>query len=393
MVEQIGKGLPVVAGRVHGNNWQLVAFADGRTKPCLTVVGITPHWQQPRGDPNAYRKPSGRRPHGRWGQLVARAAVIGCGDISVVHFAAIEALPGVELAGVCDTDPGRTEALAVPAYVDHRDLIDDLHPDVVHICTPHDQHEPIVIDCLERGVNVLVEKPVAHTLAGADRVTAAAEDHPDLKIGVCLQNRYNLATQAAHKLLTSGELGAIRGGSATVLWHREAGYYQARPWRGRMAHSGGGVLINQAIHTLDLMEWLLGDVIQLRGHAGRYGLDGEFDIEDTAHVLLDHAGGARSVVFATVTNVVDAPVTIEITAEHATLLIRGDLTVSYADGRTEVVAERRAGSGGRAYWGASHELLIADFYRTLHDREPFWIGPREASRSLRLIQQIYHQSS
>ena len=324
---------------------------------------------------------------------MARAAVIGCGDISVVHFAAIEAMPGVELAGVCDPDRERTEARAVPAYTDYRDLIEDLHPDVVHICTPHDLHAPIVIDCLERGVNVLVEKPVAHTLADAERVIVAAENHPDLKVGVCLQNRYNIATQAAHKLLASGELGAIRGGSATVLWHREAGYYRARPWRGRMARSGGGVLINQAIHTLDLMEWLLGDVTRLRGHAGRYGLDGEIDVEDTAHALLDHAGGARSVVFATVTNVVDSPVTIEITAEHATLLIRGDLTVSYLDGRTEVVAERRAASGGRAYWGASHDLLIADFYRTLRDPEPFWIGPREGTRSLRLIQQIYDQSN
>ena len=81
--------------------------------------------------------------------------------------------------------------------------------------------------------------------------------------------------------------------------------------------------------------------------------------------MLEHAGGARSVVFATVTNVTDAPVTIEIVTERAVLLIRGDLTVTYADGRIETVAERRVDTGGKAYWGASHDLLIADFYRTL----------------------------
>jgi len=306
---------------------------------------------------------------------VIRTAVIGHGDVSVVHLAAIEKL-GADLVGVTTHD--------------YRGLLDQ-RPDVVHICTPHDQHVHIAIDALERGVHVLLEKPVAHTVEEADRLISAAKDHPGTKVGVVLQNRYNLATRAAHALLRSGDLGAVRGGSATVLWHRDEAYYRARPWRGQKARSGGGVLINQAIHTLDLMEWLLGDVVAARGHTGRYGLDG-IDVEDTAHVLLDHAGGARSVVFATVTNVVDAPVTIEITAEHATLLIRGDLTVTWADGRSEVVAERRAGPGGRSYWGASHEQLIADFYQTLPGPDPFWIGPDEGTRSLRLVHQIYQYS-
>ncbi|WBB67711.1 Gfo/Idh/MocA family oxidoreductase [Micromonospora sp. WMMD812] len=314
------------------------------------------------------------------------AAVIGCGDVSVVHLAAIERL-GIKLVGVCDVEPAR----AGNGYLNHRDLLDDLRPDVVHICTPHDQHVPVAIDALERGIHVLLEKPVAHTVADADRLIAAAKDHPEVKVGVCLQNRYNPTTQAARTLLASGGLGTVRGGSATVLWQRDPSYYRARPWRGRIARSGGGVLINQAIHTLDLLEWLLGDVVGLRGHAGRYGFGAEIDVEDTAHLLLDHAGGARSVLFATVTNVVDAPVTIEIVTERATLLIRGDLTVSYQDGRVEVIAERRAGPGGRAYWGASHELLIADFYRQLTEPEPFWLGLDEGVKSLRLIDQVYRQ--
>ena len=110
-------------------------------------------------------------------------------------------------------------------------------------------------------------------------------------------------------------------------------------------------------------------------------------------MLLDHAGGARSVLFATVANAVDSPVTIEIVTERAVLLIRGDLTVSHADGRVETVAEPVVSTGGRAYWGASHELLIADFYRTLADPDPFWISPREGARSLRLIDQIYRRNA
>jgi len=328
---------------------------------------------------------------------MTRAAVIGCGDVSVVHLQAIEKLAGAELVAVCDTDPRRAEAAAgrygVPAFADHRRLLAAVRPDVAHVCTPHDQHVPVAIDCLEAGVAVLVEKPVAHTVAEAERLIAAARARPRVKAGICLQNRYNTTSRAARALLGSGDLGAVLGGSATVLWHRDPAYYRAGPWRGQARRSGGGVLINQAIHTLDLMQWLLGDVEGLRGHAGRYALDGAIDVEDTAHALLDHAGGVRSVVFATVGNATDSPVTIEIVTERATLLIRGDLTVTYRDGRSDTVAEHRADGGGRSYWGASHELLIADFYRGLDDPEPFWIGPREGAGSLRLVHQIYRQNS
>jgi UDP-N-acetyl-2-amino-2-deoxyglucuronate dehydrogenase len=325
------------------------------------------------------------------------AAVIGCGDVSVVHLQAIDTLAGIDLVGVCDTDASRAAATAerygVPWYADHRQLLEATRPDVAHVCTPHHQHTPVAIDCLDAGVGVLVEKPVAHTVAEADRLIAAAREHSGVKAGICLQNRYNATARAARTLLESGELGAVLGGSATVMWHRGAEYYRERPWRGRISDSGGGVLINQAIHTLDLMEWLLGEVVQVRGHSGRYALDGVVDVEDTAHAQFEHTGGARSVVFATVANVTDAPVTIEIATERAVLLIRGDLTVSYADGRTETVAEPRPSGAGRAYWGASHELLIADFHRRVSEPEPFWLGPHEGARSLRLVHQIYRQNS
>jgi predicted dehydrogenase len=277
----------------------------------------------------------------------------------------------------------------VPWFTNHPELLETVRPDVVHVCTPHDQHVPVAIDSLDAGVAVLVEKPVGHTVAEAERLIAAARRRPEVKVGVCLQNRYNTPVRAVRDLLESGELGAVRGASATLLWHRAPEYYQARPWRGRKRDSGGGVLINQAIHTLDLLEWLLGDVVRVRGHTGRYALDGVVDVEDTASVLLDHRGGARSVVFATVTNVTDSPVTVEIVTERAVLLIHGDLTVRYVDGRTETVAERRVDGPGPAYWGASHDLLIADFYSRLSEPGQFWLDAQEGSKSLRLVHRIY----
>jgi UDP-N-acetyl-2-amino-2-deoxyglucuronate dehydrogenase len=323
------------------------------------------------------------------------AAVIGCGDVSVVHLDALAKLDDVELVGVCDPDADRARAAArrygAPPFATHRELLDTVRPQVVHVCTPHHRHVDVAVDALDAGAAILVEKPVAHTLAEADRLIAAADRHPHLKAGICLQNRYNATARAARRLLGSGALGAVWGGSATVLWHRDPEYYRARPWRGRVRDSGGGVLINQAIHTLDLLEWLLGEVVHSTGHIGRYAVPPPVDVEDTAHLLLEHAGGARSVVFATVANVTDSPVTIELVTDRAVLLIRGDLTVTYHDGRVETVAEPRGGAG-RAYWGASHELLIADFYRTLPDPEPFWIGPHEGARSLRLVDRTYREN-
>jgi UDP-N-acetyl-2-amino-2-deoxyglucuronate dehydrogenase len=322
------------------------------------------------------------------------AAVIGCGDVSTVHLDAIAGLDGVDLVGVCDTDAYRAAATGhrhgVPWFTDHRELLRSVRPRVVHVCTPHHQHVPVAIDCLDAGAAVLVEKPVGHTVAAAERLIEAAARHPGAAVGVCLQNRYNATSRAAQELLAAGGLGRVLGGSATVLWHRDPAYYLARPWRGRRRDSGGGVLINHAIHTLDLMQWLLGDVVGLRGHAGRYALDGAVDVEDTASVVLDHAGGARSVLFATVAHVTDSPVTIEILTEGATLLIRDELTVRHADGRVQTVAEGRVGTTGRPSWGASHALLIADFYARLDDGEPFWIDATEGTRSLRLVHRLYH---
>ena len=281
---------------------------------------------------------------------MAAGAVIGCGTISVVHLGAITGLEGVDLVGVCDTDADRAaevgEKHGVPWFprTDHEELIEQVRPKVVHVCTPHDEHVPVALDAVDAGVAVLLEKPVAHTVAEAERLLAATRQRPDVEFGVCFQNRYNTAVRVARQLLGTGELGRVLGASATLLWHRDPAYYEARPWRGRVRESGGGVLINQAIHTLDLLEWLLGDVVDVRGHTGRYlldgVLDGQIDVEDTASVLLEHAGGARDVLFATVTNVTDTPVTIEIVTERAVLVIRGDLTVTYLDdGRTESVAD------------------------------------------------------
>ncbi|MCU1408786.1 MAG: dehydrogenase [Microbacteriaceae bacterium] len=324
-----------------------------------------------------------------------RVALIGCGDISILHFAAISGLPDAELVGVADSDVERLTAASaahhVPGFASHLELFDAVQPDVVHICTPHHVHASIAVDALERGINVILEKPLAHTRAEGARVVKAAE-RATARIAICFQNRYNAPVQAAHDLLASRELGAVLGASATVMWHRSAAYYQSRPWRGQWATGGGGLLMNQAIHTLDLLQWLVGPVAEVRGNASTRALDDVIEVEDTAEMVLTHQSGARSVFYATLANTVNAPITLDIVTERATLSLRGELTVTHADGRVDVVKEREVATGGRAYWGISHELLIQDFYARLDEDAPFWIGPLEAQKTLEIIQDVYDQS-
>lgn len=324
-----------------------------------------------------------------------RVAIIGCGDVATVHFEALAAIDGAELVAVCDTDPDRLAAAAdahgVPGYADVAKLLDEMTPDVIHVCTPHNQHADPAIAALERGINVISEKPLASTLVDGERLAAAAAAS-SARIGICFQNRYNQAVRAMSERLASGEFGEVLGGSGTVMWHRDASYYANRPWRGSWAGGGGGLLMNQAIHTLDLLQWMMGEVTQVSGHAATHALGDSIEVEDTAEIVLTHRDGVRSVFYATLANSVNAPITVDIVAEKATLHLRGDLTITHGDGRVEVVEERRAASGGRDYWGVSHQLYIADFYAQLGQEGPFWINPDEALKTLRIIKDVYKQS-
>lgn len=328
-----------------------------------------------------------------------KAAVVGAGDISRIHLAALTDL-GVSVAAVVDGDLARAaeraETVGAAAYSDVATMLAEHAVDVVHVCTPHDQHLPVARDALAAGAHVLVEKPLAHTLADAERLLDAASTASS-KVGVCLQNRYNPTSRAMKEILDGGELGGVLAASATVVWSRSAGYYAAKPWAGQRVHSGGGVLINQAIHTIDLVQWLLGPVTALAGRATRLvPIDG-VDVEDTATFTMVHqvagAGEVRSTMWATNANAIDQPVTVEITCERGSLSLRGDLTVTDASGATTVVSDSPPSSDAPAYWGRSHEELIADFYARLGDPEPFWIGPREAMVAQRVLAEVYAQSS
>ena len=325
-----------------------------------------------------------------------RAAIVGWGDVAVIHREAIDVIDGAELVGVVDTDPERRAAAiaetGVPGFATVDELLDAVPVDVVHVTTPHDQHVTPTLQALARGVHVIQEKPLAADLAEAEQLVQAART-ATAKVGICLQNRYNVSSQELRRLLDSGDLGAIHGAYASVVWTRTPDYYLAKPWRGSRERSGGGLLINQAIHTLDLVQWLLGDVTELKGHVSTRKFGDVIDVEDTAEMLLTHESGVQTAFYATLTAPQHRPVEIELDCENAYVTLRNGLSVAWKDGREpEFFPERQAPSGGRSYWGVSHELLIRDFYARLDDPEPFWISPAEALKSLRILKRTYEVS-
>lgn len=330
---------------------------------------------------------------------VTRAAIVGWGDVAIIHREAIDTIEGVDLVGIVDTDADRREqanaTLGVPAYASIDELVDAAAPDVVHVTTPHHQHITPTLEALERGVHVIQEKPLAASIEDGQRLLDWVDARAGVrapKIGICFQNRYNISSQELRRLLDSGELGEIHGAYASVVWTRTADYYRAKPWRGSREESGGGLLINQAIHTLDLVQWFMGDVVDVAGHVATNKFGDVIEVEDTAEMLLTHSSGLKTSFYATLTAPQHRPVEFELDCENAYVSLRNGLTVAWKDGRLDTYEERKVPSGGRSYWGVSHELLIRDFYAKVDDPEPFWISPAEAMKSLQILKKTYEVS-
>ncbi len=324
-----------------------------------------------------------------------QTAIIGCGTICGIHAAAVQETPEASLAAVVDNDWQKAVAAAgqydCRYYTDYRQMLQDPQIDVVHICTPHYLHAEMAKQALRSGKHVVLEKPMAISLADAAELTRVA-DESGKQLGVCFQNRYNSTSLRIKTLLDSGQAGAVRHARAKLQWHRDADYYRNSGWRGAWATEGGGVLINQAIHTLDLLQWFVGELYRIEGATATNGLKGVIEVEDTAQAFLTFTNGVTAEFFATVCNVENDPVELELECKHQTLKLAGDLTVVDRNGGVEQFAEQNVRTGAKAYWGCSHAALIADFYRCLQTGEPFALGGRAAFTALKLVKAIYYSA-
>lgn len=319
-------------------------------------------------------------------------AIIGCGSIFPMHADAITECPFAKLYAVCDIDRRIADEAAAKygckSFTDYREMILEDNIDVVHICTPHYLHMPMAIDAMKAGKHVLTEKPMAISAADAAEMIQVSGD-TGKKLGICFQNRYNSNSERVKELLLSGEVGRVLGAKALVIWHRGADYYASAQWRGTWEKEGGGVLINQAIHTLDLLQWFIGDIKCIKASVDTRLLKEFIEVEDTAEATIMFKNGAVAMFYATNCYVSNSPVEIELICEKASIKLNDELTIVYENGTVEHACEKDRLTGGKAYWGCGHKVLINDFYKRLVCGKDIFIDGSQAITSNKIIDAIY----
>ena len=317
-----------------------------------------------------------------------RVAVIGCGAISGNHISAILAAKQTVCA-LCDVDLSHAKSAAerfelgdVPLYTDYRELLEKEAPDTIHICTPHYLHAEMSVAALKKNIHVLCEKPLAISMEQLAAVRAAAKES-QAQIGVCLQNRYEKNILRLYEFAQQG----VSAAGSFVLWKRDKSYYDSGSWRGTWEQEGGGVMINQALHTLDMLQWMCGMPAFVTSHISIDHLKGEIEVEDTASALFETADGTRFNLFATTASGADFPIQHWLKLKNGDLVTGGNFTVTL-NNQTLPPPKREEGIG-KTEWGNGHKTLIADFYDCLHTDRPFPINAEEGGKVVQLILGMY----
>lgn len=306
-----------------------------------------------------------------------KVGIIGCGNIAQVHAWVLQNLDGAELVAVCDVDAKRAEDLAekytgskAKVYTDYR-LLKSADVDVIHICTPHYLHAPMAIEMLRAGKLVFMEKPCAISRQQFESLKETAEKHPG-KLGFCFQNRYNGTTLSIDRMIADGEIGAVKGARAFVTWRRDKDYYRDSAWKGNWATEGGGALINQSIHTLDLLLRYLGKPNEVNATIANHHLKDVVEVEDTVEAMLTFEDGKRACFYASTGYATDAPVILEIEGEKGRITLNGsDMIIRTEEDGVRLCSYEHSNGIGKGYWGCGHLACIRDFYRCLEQEVPY----------------------
>ncbi len=325
-----------------------------------------------------------------------KVAVIGCGNVSKMHFAALNEISDIKITAVADIKPERADAKAAEysakAYYDFDELLANEALDVIHVCTPHYLHTPMAVKALKKGINVLLEKPCSVSIAEVDELRKAQKESGK-QLAVCFQNRYNNCVQNAKRIIDSGGMGGVKAIRAFVTWDRDEKYY-SDDWHGTLDKECGGVLINQSIHTMDLVQYLGGDCKKVTAHTSTDRLKGKIEVEDTANALLELENSVTAIFYATLAYAENSDVFIDIVLEKGKLRIEGEKLFSTdSDGITTQITEKSdAVIQGQSYWGTGHSALINDFYHCLKTGKKFKIDAFEGGKAAKIVAACYESS-
>ena len=277
--------------------------------------------------------------------------IVGYGKIGPNHANAFETIENAKLYAVCDINEEKIkkcrESFDVIGYTDFDKMLKDENIDSVHICTPHYLHYEMIVKALKAGKSVVCEKPVTMTKEQFEELK-----HIDGAENVCLvfQNRLNNCVVKLKEIIDSGEMGNIIAAKSILTWNRPAEYYLEDEWRGKWATEGGGVLINQAVHSLDLLGYLVSKFSSVKANMMNYSLEDVIEVEDTFVAHLGFKNGIKGFFLATNSYPVNSSMDIEIVFENGNARYVNDRLYI----NNEVVASDKIATAGKRYWGASH---------------------------------------
>ncbi len=316
--------------------------------------------------------------------------IVGCGGIAQVHAETLHRLPGVKLSACADIRPERAEAMGEKygcrSYSSLEEMLEKEKLDALHICTPHYLHVPMAEAAIAKGLAVFTEKPPAISMEQWERFSSLEQKG---FLSVCFQNRYNDSVQYCKELLASGKLGKIQGARAFVTWSRDKAYYTESGWRGSLETEGGGVLINQSIHTLDLLTQFLGRPDWTEAKISNHHLKGVIQVEDTMEAYGDFQG-IPALFYATTAYCSNSPVLVELSCEKGVLRMEETrVECILNDGSWEEKDFARRETLGKDYWGSSHGRCIEDFYNRLRKGEKPPIPPSSVKDTAEWMLCIY----
>jgi predicted dehydrogenase len=334
--------------------------------------------------------------------------IVGCGNIGPIHADAITQVRGARLVAVSDVIERSAAALAerygVAAYTDYRRMLDRKDVHAVCLCVPSGMRADIGSVCAAAGKHILAEKPIEITTKRADRLIAGAEK-AGVKLGCVFQSRFTEGSTAIRNAIDQGRFGRLVLGDAYVKWYRSQQYYDSGAWRGTRKLDGGGALINQAIHQIDLLLWFLGPVKWVRAET-RLLAHERLEVEDLACAVMEFESGALGVIEGSTAIWPGHPARVEVHGSHGSAVLE-DGALRFWQFQSETKADNRSrGSLGReAALGSGagdplanlksegHRRQIQDFVKAIQENRPPLVDGREGRRSVALIEAIYKSAA
>ena len=320
------------------------------------------------------------------------ACVVGFGAIGPVHAKALSTNPDINFYAVCDTNPEKIKLCKkqydVVVYDDFYKMLLDDKIDVVHICTPHYLHFEMAKAALESGKNIVIEKPVTiereHFKQLEQIVQATGK-----KVCVMLQNRTNPCIVKMKDVIDSAE-HKLSGIVANMAWKRNEDYYNQDEWRGTWQYEGGGLIINQAVHLVDMMVYFGGDVKEVYSNLTRWNVT-NIEVEDSANALIKFKSGINGIFSASNCHSANAPFYLELQFEDMCLRYADNVLYQIKGEDIEIICRDKQGFEGKKYWGNGHKRVIDAFYDSLNGKDSTYSNLNDSKIAMEVVYKMYDQ--